>query len=133
MSRRLDRVNDLLREVIAEILARDLKDPRLRVDLISVTEVDTAPDLRSARVRVSILGPEDARAEALRALAHSHAYIRRLMRPRLVLRHLPDLQFEYDDRIAEGRRISDLIDGLHGAPDAPAAASGAPATAEPPP
>ena len=68
MSRRSERVNDLLRELIAEIIARELKDPRLELDLLSVTEVQVSPDMRNARVLVSMLGSDEEQLAAVTAL-----------------------------------------------------------------
>ena len=137
MTRRQERLNELLRETIAEIVAHELKDPRLDVGLISITEVDVSADLRHARVAVSVLAAppaadlssvdspppdrppadaprsaQDAEAEAVHALEHSRAYIRRLITPRLKTKTIPELHFEADHRIAESRRLSDLIDAL---------------------
>ena len=112
MSRRLERINDLLREEIAEIVARELHDPRLALDMLSITEVQTSGDLHHAVVQVSVMGDEEQQAAATTALNHSHAYIRRLLKPRLRLRAVPALRFEQDTRIAEQRRIADLLDTL---------------------
>jgi ribosome-binding factor A len=110
--RRLERVNDLLREVVAEVVARELKDPRLEGGLVSITEVRTARDFSRARVFVSVLGDEAVQASALAALRGSSGFIWRTIRPRLKLRTIPQLDFQADDRIAEDRRIQDLIDAL---------------------
>lgn len=110
--RRLERVNDLLREVVAEVVARELKDPRLEGGLVSITEVRTARDFSHARVFVSVLGDEAQQAGALAALRGSSHFIWRTIRPRLKLRTVPQLEFQADDRIAEDRRIQDLIDAL---------------------
>ncbi|MEE9277668.1 MAG: 30S ribosome-binding factor RbfA [Dehalococcoidia bacterium] len=112
MSRRQDRVNDLLREVLAEIVARELKDPRLDLELLSVTEVRVSADLRRARVLVSAMGSDLEQAGALAALNHSRGFIRRLLRKRLAMKAIPELQFERDDRIAEDHRIQNLLDSL---------------------
>lgn len=111
-TRRLERVNDLLREVVAEVVARELKDPRLSEGLVSITEVRTARDFSHARVFVSVLGSREQQDGALAALRGSSNYIWRTIRPRLKLRTVPQLDFQPDDRIAEDRRIQDLIDSL---------------------
>ncbi len=112
MARRQDRVNDLLREVVAEIIARELKDPRLDLDLISVTEAHVSSDLRHARLRVSVMGSDPQRDAVVSALNHSRHFIQRQLRPHLRMKHIPDLQFERDDRIEEDRRILDLLDRI---------------------
>lgn len=135
MARRQERVNDLLREVVAEIIARELKDPRLQADLISVTEVTTSADLQHARVLVSVMGSEPQRDAVVAALNHSRHFVQRQLRPHLSMKSIPQLQFQRDDRIEEDRRILDLLDrirrdGLPGAESDAEAPS--PAGAEPP-
>ena len=112
MARRQERVNDLLREVVAEIIARELKDPRLQADLISVTEVTTSADLQHARVLVSVLGSESQRDAVVTALNHSRNFVQRQLRPHLSMKSIPQLQFQRDDRIEEDRRILDLLDRI---------------------
>ena len=112
MSRRQARVNDLLREVIAEIVTRELKDPRLDLPLLSITEVQVSADLRHARVHVSILASAEQQTEALQVLHRSSDYVRRQLRTRLAMKSIPQLHFVLDDRIAEGRRLHDFMDGI---------------------
>ena len=80
-TRRLERINDLLRELIAEVIAHELKDPRLERGLISVTEVRASSDLGHAQVLVSVLGSEEEATDALAALQRSRNYIWRRIRP----------------------------------------------------
>lgn len=131
MSRRLERVNDLVREVVAEIISRELKDPRLQADLISVTEVDTSADLQHARVRVSVMGTDSQREAVVIALNHSRHFIQRQLRPHLSLKSIPQLQFERDDRIEEDQRILDLLNRIRrdGLPELDTPEIDAPATA----
>ena len=139
MARRQERVNDLLREVVAEIIARELKDPRLQADLISVTEVTTSADLQHARVLVSVLGSETQRDAVVTALNHSRNFVQRQLRPHLHMKSIPQLQFQRDDRIEEDRRILDLLDrirrdgmpGLEPVPETTAPADAGPADAGP--
>lgn len=132
MTRRQERVNDLLREVIAEIVANDLKDPRLDVPLLSITEARTSPDLRHARVLVSIMGTTEQQEEAMTALRHSARVVRKLLRPHLAMKSIPTLSFHADTRIAEERRINDLIDALEPSPTpAPADTADTAAPADP--
>lgn len=112
MARRQERVNDLLREVVAEIISRELKDPRLTADLISVTEVHTSADLQNAHVQVSVMGTESQRDAVVAALNHSSRFIQRHLRPHLSMKSIPQLRFERDDRIEEDRRILDLLDRI---------------------
>ena len=112
MARRQERVNDLLREVVAEIISRELKDPRLTADLISVTEVHTSADLQHARVLVSVMGSESQRDAVAVALNHSSRFVQRQLRPHLSMKFIPQLTFERDDRIEEDQRILDLLDRI---------------------
>lgn len=112
MSRRTQRVADLVRAELAQILLRDLRDPR--VSLATVTSVDVSPDLRHARVQVSVLGAEETRRESLQALEGAGGYIRRQLAHRLRLRVTPELVFELDRGAEHSQRISDLLEGLHG-------------------
>ena len=109
MTRRAERVNDLLREEISSIVHRDLKDPRLG-GLISITEVETSPDFRHARVFVSVMGTDEERVASLKALNSATGFMRRELRGRLQsLRYLPELTFKPDDSIERGMRLSALI------------------------
>jgi ribosome-binding factor A len=108
MSRRIERINALLREEIAVVLAREIQDPRLGA-MVSVTGVDTSPDLRNATVKVSILGNKEESQEAMEALRHAAGYLRREMATRLKLRQVPELSFRLDRSIEEGARILDLL------------------------
>src|SRR5690242_12036446 len=95
-TRRMLRINQLLREEIADLLQREVKDETLSGSLISITEVDTSPDLRSARVYFSVLGtPEEV--EAARAhLQRASGFLHRELKGRLDLRSVPHLEFELD-------------------------------------
>lgn len=107
-SRRMERVNELLRSEISQLIARSLKDPRIS-GTISVTEVQTSPDLRHARVYVSILGSEDQRRESLAALRHAAGFFRRELGERLTLRRTPELEIRLDESLERGDRIMRLL------------------------
>ena len=109
MTRRTERVNELLRGELSEILRRQVKDPRLDL-LFSVTEVDVAPDLKSARVYVSVMAGEEETANAFLALKAAAPYVRHELRSRLAsLRYTPALIFLRDQSIERGARLSALI------------------------
>ena len=119
MSRRSERVNELLREEISAIVQRELKDPRLG-GLISITSVETSPDFRHARVFVSVLGSENECTSSLAALNAGARFIRHALRDRLEsLRIVPELSFRADSSIAEGARMSALLDQVAHEHDAP--------------
>ncbi len=98
MSRRTEQVGEFLREELTDIIRREVKDPR--VGFMSVTRVEVPPDLRSARIYVSVLGSDDERRATLTALRSAAGFIRHHLRPRLRMRQIPDLEFR-DDRSME--------------------------------
>jgi ribosome-binding factor A len=109
MTRRSERVNELLRQEIATLIQRDLKDPRLS-GLISITSVETSPDFRHARVFVSVLGSDEELDSTLKALHAASGFMRHELRVRLKdLRVVPELSFKSDRSIARGAEMSDLI------------------------
>lgn len=114
--RRIERVNVLLREEIASLIAAQVNDPRLR-GVITITRVQTASDLRSARVYVSVMGSESARQEALEGIQSSASYLRRELRSRVTLRYVPFLKFVADDAMLEAERLMRIIDDLGAAED----------------
>jgi ribosome-binding factor A len=119
MSRRTERVAELLREELSEILQRHLKDPRLNI-LLSVTEVSVSPDLKTARVYLSVMGDETEQANAYVAARAATSYIRRELRPRLSsLRYIPQLTFVPDHSIEHGARLNALIDEVSVEPEPP--------------
>lgn len=111
MSRRTDRVSDLVRAELFEILRRDVNDPR--VNLASITEVQVSPDLKHARVWVSVLGEEAQREEAFAALQKAKGFIRRQLGRRLNLKTTPDPVFELDHRAEISQQMSELLEELN--------------------
>lgn len=106
------RVNESVRHVLSEALP-ELKDPR--VGFITVTGVETSPDLRHARVFVSVLGSESKREQSLVALQAAHSFLQSRIARELRMKRTPQLTFEYDPSVERGLRVSQLIDEL--APD----------------
>jgi len=106
------RVNEALREVLSARIAGGLKDPR--VGFVTVTAVDTSPDLRHARVYVSVLGDEDERAETMEGLESSRGFLQAGIARELRIKHTPALQFERDEALERGMRISQLLDENEG-------------------
>jgi ribosome-binding factor A len=102
------RVDEAMREVLSGAITSELKDPR--VGFVTVTAVETAPDLRHARVFVSVLGGEAERRRTLDALQHAHGYLQRRVAGELRLKHTPTLDFAYDDSTDRGMRIAQLLD-----------------------
>ena len=108
MTRRTERINDLLREEISALLQREMKDPRVG-GLVSVTEVDVAPDLRRAKVFVSVIGSDQEKAATFQALEAAAHFLQRELRKRLTIRRVPELVFLPDDSIERGARILALL------------------------
>jgi ribosome-binding factor A len=109
VSRRLEKVNSLIREEISDVLRRDISDPRLGA-LLSINEVDTAPDLKHATVFVSNMGGADQRQEIVSALTAAAGFFHHALVKRLNMRQVPDLHFQWDDSIERGARLLKLMD-----------------------
>jgi len=112
MSRRGDRVGDLLRAELSDLMLRAVHDPRVK--LASVTQVDVTPDLKRALVKVSVLGDDNQRLEAVEGLRHARGFLRTELARRLKLRVTPELVFELDRGAEQSQKISDLLESLHG-------------------
>jgi ribosome-binding factor A len=108
MPERMRRVNESLRELLSEAVL-DLKDPR--IGFVTITGVDTSPDLRSARVFVSVL-PEKKREATLAGLSAAHGVLQARVARELRMKRTPQLAFEYDPSVERGVRMSKLIDEL---------------------
>jgi ribosome-binding factor A len=109
---RMRRVNEALREVLSARIAGGLKDPR--IGFVTVTAVDTSPDLRHARVYVSVLGDEEERAETLAGLESSRGFLQAGIARELRMKHTPALRFMHDGALERGMRISELLDEVDG-------------------
>ena len=105
---RMRRVNQVIREVIGEAIATQLEDPR--IGFVTVTAVDTSPDLRSARVYVSVLGDEVERERTLAALTSSHGLLQSRIAAEMRIKYTPTLSFHYDDGPERGVRVARLLD-----------------------
>jgi ribosome-binding factor A len=111
-SRRIERINHLLRQEIAELLTREVKDSTLTASLISITDVDTSPDLRLAKVYFSVYGDEDEIQAARKHLERASGFLHRNLKERLDLRYTPHLEFVLDRSLARGDRIMRLMRGI---------------------
>ena len=105
---RMRRVNEVIREVLGAAIATEMKDPR--IGFVTVTDVDTSPDLRAARVFVSVLGTEAEREDALAGLRSAHGVLQGRIASELRMKRTPTLSFHYDDSIERGIRLSELLD-----------------------
>ena len=103
---RMRKVNEMLREVIAEEVQL-LQDPR--IGFVTITGVDCAPDLRAAKVYYSVLGDDEERAATQEALQRSAPHIQAAMGPQVRLKYLPKLRFVVDDSVERGIRMEQLL------------------------
>lgn len=109
MSHRIEKINNLIRQEISELLQRQVKDPRLGT-FIAVTEVSTSPDLKSAKVFVSRISNQEEKEEAMQALEAAAGFLRKSLMKNLRLRRVPDLHFYWDDSIERADRLFRLLD-----------------------
>ncbi len=106
-SDRLRRVDEAMREVLSDAVTKEIKDPR--VGFVTVTAVDTASDLRHAKVYISVLGDDGVRQRSLDGLRSAHGFIQRRVADELRIKHTPTLEFLYDDSLDRGLRIEALL------------------------
>ena len=105
--RRIERLAEEIREEVAQIIARGLKDPR--IGFVTVTRVALTPDLRTAHVNVGVLGDQAERGKTLGALRKAAGFIRRELGQRVRMRHTPELVFHYDEGLDATDRIAQLL------------------------
>ena len=106
-SDRMRRVDEAMREVLSGAITSELKDPR--VGFVTVTAVETSPDLRHARVFVSVLGNPGERRRTLKALDSAHGFLQRRVAAELRIKNTPQIQFVYDETPERGMRINELL------------------------
>jgi len=107
---RMRRINEVLREVVGAAVSTELSDPR--IGFVTVTSVETSPDLRTAKVFVSVLGSEEEREATLEGLRSSHGVIQSRIAAETRMKRTPTLTFRYDDTIEKGARISELLEDV---------------------
>ena len=105
---RMRRVNGVIQEVLGDSIATDLEDPR--IGFVTITAVETSPDLRSARVFVSVLGSEEEKQSTLKALASAHGVLQSAIAAQTHMKRTPTLTFHYDDTPERGERLQRLLD-----------------------
>jgi ribosome-binding factor A len=115
MSQRTERVDELLRQEIGALLTREIADPR--IGFATITQVETTPDLRHAKVWVSVIGGEGDRDETLRALAHAMPFIQHALGKRLRIKRIPALHVRLDDSAERGTRVLHLLQELEAGVD----------------
>jgi ribosome-binding factor A len=108
VGRRAERLAEEIREQVAQMIASELKDPRL--GFVTVTRVELAHDLGHARVHVGVLGSEAERAKSLQALRQASGFVRRELGKRLRIRHTPEIDFRYDKGLDATDRVARLLE-----------------------
>ena len=111
MPRRIDRINELLRQEISVLLSRQIKDPRLD-GLITITHVKTTNDMRNARVFLSVMGDSTAKKSALEGIESAATYLRRELRDRLAMKYVPFLSFAMDNTLDEADHLYQIMDQI---------------------
>ena len=106
MSQRTEQIDELLRQEIGQALEREVADPR--IGFVTVTDVETSPDLAHARVWVSVIGTEEQRKETLAALRRAMPFVRRGLNSKIRLRRIPELEVRLDESIERGTRVLHL-------------------------
>ena len=107
-SDRMRRVDEAVRQVLSDAVARDLQDPR--IGFVTVTSVKTSSDLRHARVYVSVFGDDAERADSLAGLESARGALQRRLARELRMKHTPTLEFDYDDTIDRAMRVEQILD-----------------------
>jgi len=110
LSKRSQRVGQLLQQELANMLVNEVRDPR--IGFATITEVRVTPDLRSARVFVSIYGSEQERQQSLDGIAAASGFLQREVGRRLRLKYTPELSFSHDDSLDRADRLEQLIGAI---------------------
>jgi ribosome-binding factor A len=110
MTARTDRIDELFRQEITAILTKEVDDPK--IGFATITGVETQPDLRHAKVRVSVIGPTEARRTAIAAMGRHMPFIRHELGKRLRMKRIPEFHLELDETLERGTRVLHLLDEL---------------------
>lgn len=109
-SLRIAKVQELMKQEVSQIILRELKDPR--IGFVTVTKVDITPDLREARIYVSLMGTEEEKQASFAGLESSLGFVRREIGHRIKMRYTPQISFAVDTSLDYGTRIQTLLDGV---------------------
>ena len=111
MSRRIERVNELIRKELSSLLATEMNDPRLPL-LVSVTHVDVSADLRQAKVYVSVMSHDEEKRSTVELLQKASGFLHRELKARVALRYVPVLSFHLDESIEKGLQMLQFMDNV---------------------
>lgn len=106
--KRTDRLNSLLKEVISEVIKRDVRNPHV-AELITITRVEITKDLHYAKVYISVIGTDEQKKETLSALQSAAGFIAVQSSQKVVMRYFPELTFKLDDSVEKHMRIEELL------------------------
>lgn len=110
MTTRQNKLRELLKEEVSDILRREIKDPRL--GFFTVMDAEITSDLRHAKVFVSIMGSEEERKQSMEVLKHAQHFVRQEFGKRVRMKVLPDIQFLHDESVDRGMRIFELLEEI---------------------
>ena len=114
---RTDRLNSLLKEVISEVIRRDVRNPHVN-ELVTVTRVDITKDLHFAKVYISVIGGKEEKTNTVQALQSAAGFIAVAASKKVVMRYFPNLTFKLDDAVDKHMRIEELLGEIHAKQDA---------------
>ena len=106
-SYRQERLNENIKELLSELILKEIKDPR--VGFVTITSVKVSSDLMMAKVYFSVMGSEEDRQASRKGLASARNFFRRTVGDRLSLRHVPEFQFVYDDSLDKAMKIEEVL------------------------
>ncbi|MCH9632139.1 MAG: Ribosome-binding factor A [Chlamydiae bacterium] len=112
INKRTFRLNSLLREVISEVIRSDVKNPNIH-ELLTVTEVDISRDLHSAKVYISVIGPQSEKDKTLKALQSASGYVGVTAAKKVTLRYFPQLTFKLDESVEKHMQIDELLNKIN--------------------
>ena len=121
--KRENQLAEVIGHELSDLMRTRMKDPRL--GFTSITHVKVSPDLRYAKVYVSVMGEPEEQRETIKALEHANGFLRHELAQRLTVRHTPEIEFRLDDSIARGAHVLDLINRVNATP-APVSGDAAP-------
>ena len=107
---RKQRLQDQLREVLSEVIRREMRDPRFNDGLLSITEVEVTTDYKEATVYISVLGTEEAKQEKLKLLRQANGVIRQALKKSKAFINVPSLTFEYDEALERGSHMFEVLE-----------------------
>jgi ribosome-binding factor A len=109
---RLNSINSEMKKELSDIIRNEIKDPRVS-DMVSVVAVNVTPDLRFAKIHISVLGSEQEKENTLKGLNSAAGYVRKEVGDRMKLRHVPEMHFELDKSIEHGAHIMKILKDLN--------------------